>query len=104
MASRRLTKEIEMLFAHLKRFLRLDRLRQRGPCGARDEIPAAAAQNHRKLAKLKVPTWSGPAEASAGPLRRSASRHLIDVRTNVLIEIGAPPTLQLIRHARPQHD
>jgi hypothetical protein len=42
-----------MLFAHLKRILRLDRLRLRGPCGARDEFHlAAAAQNLRKLAKL----------------------------------------------------
>ena len=27
-----------MLFAHLKRILKLDRLRLRGPCGARDEF------------------------------------------------------------------
>jgi hypothetical protein len=38
---------------HLKRILRLDRLRLRGPCGARDEFHlAATAQNLRKLAKL----------------------------------------------------
>ena len=42
-----------MLFAHLKRILKLDRLRLRGPCGARDEFHLAAiAQNLRKLAKL----------------------------------------------------
>jgi hypothetical protein len=29
---------VEMLFAHLKRILRLDRLRLRGPHGARDEF------------------------------------------------------------------
>ena len=51
--SRRLRKKVEMLFAHLKRILKLDRLRLRGPCGARDEfILAATAQNLRKLAKL----------------------------------------------------
>jgi transposase len=51
--SRRERKKVEMLFAHLKRILRLDRLRLRGPCGARDELHlAAAAQNLRKLAKL----------------------------------------------------
>ncbi len=50
--SRRLRKKVEMLFAHLKRILRLDRLRLRGPNGARDEfILAATAQNLRKLAK-----------------------------------------------------
>lgn len=37
------TQEVEMLFAHLKRTLRLDRLRLRGPCGARDEFHLAAA-------------------------------------------------------------
>lgn len=42
-----------MLFAHLKRILKLDRLRLRGPNGARDEHPlAAAAQILRKLAKV----------------------------------------------------
>ncbi len=51
--SRRERKKVEMLFAHLKRLLRLDRLRLRGPCGARDEfLLAATAQNLRKLAKL----------------------------------------------------
>jgi DDE family transposase len=45
--------EIEMLFAHLKRILRLDRLRLRGPSGAQDEfLLAATVQNLRKLAKL----------------------------------------------------
>jgi Transposase DDE domain len=51
--SRRERKKIEMLFAHLKRILRLDRLRLRGPSGARDEfLLAATVQNLRKLAKL----------------------------------------------------
>lgn len=51
--SRHQRKKIEMLFAHLKRILRLDRLRLRGPRGVRDEfLLAATAQNLRKLAKL----------------------------------------------------
>jgi transposase len=51
--SRRQRKKVEMLFAHLKRILRLDRLRLRGPRGAHDEfLLAATAQNLRKLAKL----------------------------------------------------
>ena len=46
-------KKVEMLFAHLKRIVGLDRLRLRGPCGARDEfLLAATAQNLRKLARL----------------------------------------------------
>ena len=54
--SRRQRKKVEMLFAHLKRILKLDRLRLRGPCGARDEFHlAAAAQNLRKMAKLLGP-------------------------------------------------
>ena len=53
--SRRERKKVEMLFAHLKRILRLDRLRLRGPSGARDEfLLAATAQNLRKLAKLVI--------------------------------------------------
>ena len=51
--SRRHRKSVEMLFAHLKRILRLGRLRLRGPCGAQDEFTLAAiAQNLRRLAKL----------------------------------------------------
>ena len=48
-------KKVEMLFAHLKRILKLDRLRLRGPNGAKDEfLLAATAQNLRKLAKLSI--------------------------------------------------
>jgi hypothetical protein len=51
--SRHDRKRIEMLFAHLKRILRLGRLRLRGPRGAQFEfILAAIAQNLRRLAKL----------------------------------------------------
>lgn len=60
--SRRERKKVEMLFAHLKRIVGLDRLRLRGPCGARDEfLLAATAQNLRKLAKRI------PARAQACP-------------------------------------
>jgi hypothetical protein len=53
--SRRERKKVAMLFAHLKRILRLGRLRLRGPCGAQDEFTLAAiAQNLRKLAKLLI--------------------------------------------------
>ncbi len=53
--SRRDRKKVEMLFAHLKRILRLDRLRLRGPSGAQFEFTLAAiAQNLRRLAKLVV--------------------------------------------------
>ncbi|MFZ0853470.1 MAG: IS1182 family transposase [Hyphomicrobiaceae bacterium] len=46
-------KRVEMLFAHLKRILRLGRLRLRGPRGAQDEFTLAAiAQNLRRLAKF----------------------------------------------------
>ena len=63
LVSRRERKKVEMLFAHLKRILRLDRLRLRGPNGARDEFHlAAAAQNLRKLAKLiPMPVQAVPA-------------------------------------------
>jgi hypothetical protein len=47
--SRRDRTKIEMLFAHLKRMLRLGRLRLRGPVGAQFEFTLAAiAQNLRR--------------------------------------------------------
>lgn len=50
--SRRERKKVEMAFAHMKRILKLDRLRLRGLTGARDEVLLVAiAQNLRKLAK-----------------------------------------------------
>lgn len=60
--SRRERKKVEMLFAHLKCILKLNRLRLRGPNGARDEfLLAATAQNLRKLAKLIPPEALAPA-------------------------------------------
>jgi transposase len=51
--SRRERKKVEMRFAHMKRILRLDRLRLRGLSGARDEVLlTATAQNLRRLVKL----------------------------------------------------
>ncbi len=46
-------KKVEMLFAHLKRIMKLDRLRLRGLTGATDEFTlAATVQNLRRMAKL----------------------------------------------------
>ena len=48
LTSRRKRKKVEMLFAQIKRILKLDRLRLRGPNGAKDEfLLAATAQNLR---------------------------------------------------------
>jgi Transposase DDE domain len=45
-----------MLFAHLKRIMKLDRLRLRGLNGAKDEfLMAATAQNLRRMAKWLAP-------------------------------------------------
>ena len=55
-ASRRSRRKVEMLFAHMKKIMGLNRLRLRGPNGAKDEFTlAATAQNLRKMAKL-LPT------------------------------------------------
>ena len=54
--SRKDRKKVEMLFAHLKRNLKLDRLRLRGLSGANDEfLLAATAQNLRRMAKWLAP-------------------------------------------------
>jgi len=44
--SRRERKKVEMLFAHLKRILRLNRLRLRGPSGAKDEATEITGSSH----------------------------------------------------------
>jgi transposase len=50
--TRRQRKQVEMLFAHMKRILKMDRLRLRGISGARDEfLLTATAQNLRRMAK-----------------------------------------------------
>lgn len=50
--SRKDRKKVEMLFAHLKRILKLDHLRLRGMSGAHDEfLLAATAQNLRRMAQ-----------------------------------------------------
>jgi hypothetical protein len=55
-------KKVEILFAHLKRILKLDRLRLRGLSGATDEFTlAAAVQNLRRLAKLVAQGPPAPA-------------------------------------------
>src|SRR5260370_21951055 len=61
--SRHDRKRVEMLFAHLKRILRLGRLRLRAPRGAQLEFTLAAiAQNLRRLANLlpRPPPPPGP--------------------------------------------
>jgi transposase len=63
--SRRDRKKVEVLFAHMKRILRVDRLRLRGRSGARDEfLLTAIAQNLRRLA-LTFP--SSPMEPDPAP-------------------------------------
>lgn len=53
-----------MLFAHLKRILKLDRLRRRGLSGAHDEfLLAATAQNLRRMGK-----WLMASQQTAMPL------------------------------------
>jgi transposase len=52
--SRNDRKKVEVLFAHLKRIMKIDRLRLRGLSGAHDEfVMAATVQNLRRLAKLR---------------------------------------------------
>lgn len=63
--SRRDRKKVEILFAHLKRILKLDRLRLRGLSGAHDEfLLAATAQNLRRMAKR---SFEGLQSAAAMP-------------------------------------
>jgi hypothetical protein len=62
--SRRDRKKVEVLFAHMKRILRVDRLRLRGRSGARDEfLLTAIAQNLRRLALRRPSSLVDPAPA-----------------------------------------
>ena len=64
--TRRQRKQVEMLFAHMKRILKMDRLRLRGISGARDEfLLTATAQNLRRMAKYLS---TGPPAARASPI------------------------------------
>src|ERR1700722_2056009 len=64
--SRKDRKKVEMLFAHLKRIMKVDRLRLRGPNGAHDEfLLAATAQNLRRMAKRLCPSPPRPAFGAA---------------------------------------
>ncbi|AWB35754.1 IS1182 family transposase [Orrella marina] len=59
-------KKVEMLFAHLKRILKLDRLRLRGLSGAQDEfLLAATTQNLRRMAKWLMPSFQKAQEMPA---------------------------------------
>ena len=86
--SRRQRKKVEMLFAHLKRILKLDRLRLRGPNGAKDEfLLAATAQNLRKLAKLI-------------PYRRSRRPSEGKARSVTRMSQHSAPIIRLLQHNR----
>jgi hypothetical protein len=64
--SRRDRKKVEILFAHLKRILKLDRLRLRGLSGAHDEfLLAATSQNLRRMAKRLFARQQGAAAMPA---------------------------------------
>ncbi len=64
--TRRQRKQVEMLFAHMKRILKMDRLRLRGLSGARDEfLLTATAQNLRRMA---IYLGTGPPAVRASPV------------------------------------
>jgi hypothetical protein len=110
--SRRERKKVEMRFAHMKRILKLDRLRLRGLSGARDEVLlTATAQNLRRLAKLlrRAPpplasacltassTCARPnacvhSAVSSSPRRRTASRRIDDPQK---FDVGAKSCAEL---------
>ena len=60
--TRRQRKQVKMLFGHMKRILKVDRLRLRGLSGAQDEfLLTATAQNLRRMSKY---LGTGPPVAS----------------------------------------
>jgi hypothetical protein len=71
-----------MRFAHMKRILKLDRIRLRGLSGARDEVLlTATAQNLRRLAKLLCHVPPVIASCVAQPSRqKSPQAHFLQVQ------------------------
>lgn len=88
--SRRERKRVEMLFAHLKRILRLGRLRLLGPRGAQFEFTLAAiAQNLRRLARLaaRPPPY---AVASVACVSASASMPTLPQERTAIEDTATP--------------
>ena len=90
-----------MLFAPLKSILRLDRLRLRGPSGAKDEfLLAATAQILQKLAAAEPLSAISAQSKSRGPACRDC-RRLVDRLLARVLKQGkgspgvtpAPPSL-----------
>lgn len=78
--SRKERKKVEILFGHLKRILKLDRLRLRGLSGAHDEfLLAATAQNLRRMAKwLSIGPPQHPVVVSAWEKNIQRDREITD--------------------------
>lgn len=103
-----------MLFAYLKRILRLDRLRLRGLLGAQDEfLLAATAQNLRRMAQWSMP--KAPKEAHALPVYgdkgrcarsfdRPLGRKLITVQTWLAWISRAASKNRVLQRNRPIAD
>src|SRR5262245_38510310 len=108
--SRRDRKRVEMLFAHLKRILRLGRLRLRGPLGVRDEFTLAAiAQNLRRLAKLvarppptAVACVAGASRAATSLPVRQSRRSAGANGTKDLPRLTSPSVRRLLQQNRTQ--
>jgi hypothetical protein len=77
-----------MLFAHLERILRLDRLRLRGPCGAQDEFLLAATVHRKADPNAAVGDGWQPPPAAHYP-------SIIKQKTSIIYRGG-----QQVRHVR----
>lgn len=70
--SRKDRKQVEILFAHLKLVMELDRLRLRGPSGTHDEFLLVATAHYlRRMAKWLMPKQEEAAAAAASNASRS---------------------------------
>ena len=85
-------KKVEMLFAHLKRILRLGRLRLRGPSGAKDEFLLAATPKICGDWRNSSPSRSRPSPCEAkrrrfASLAAAAHEHRARLKTGFFNEI-----------------
>ena len=99
-------KKVEMRFAHMKRILKLDRLRLRGLNGAKDEVLlTATTQNLRRLVKFlcRPPPSAAVTLSRPSPAASSGYRDHHNKLTNTQISSAAKSS-RVLQHNHPQSD
>jgi hypothetical protein len=71
--TRRQRKQVEMLFGHMKRILKVDRLRLRGLAGAQDEFLLTATAQNLRTKRPSTTRWPMASASASTPMATSPS-------------------------------